>query len=804
MIGAVDDDFTAIPVNGYAGGAAGDLIDNDTLNAAAVLDTEIVITLTGDSNMSIAPSVDSNGTLLIAANTPEGTYYVEYQICENLNPSNCDEANASIVILNDFDHDGIPDAIDLDDDNDGILDTVELATAKNGGDTDGDGLPDNIDLDSDNDGILDLEESNAHPASVDSNGDGVLDSTTDADHDGVMDSADMDDSDASSEGTVTPIDTDGDGTPDFQDIDSDNDGLSDLIEGGSSALLDTDNNGMLDNVTDSDRDGISDSVDPDNGGTPATTPDTDGDGVDNYRDLDSDNDGLDDVIEAGGSDSDKNGLHDTSSSSLLDPLTDTDNNGVADALEPNNPNLPGAIDTDGDGIIDDTTDSDHDGIPNVTDGTSNNFSDAPQLDSDNDGIPDVYDIDDDNDGIPDVAEGSADLDTDGDGVIDRLDLDSDNDGIADIVEAGGIDSDLDGRVDAPADNDNDGLADIVDSAPNSVDHPTDIASGSAVTRLDIPDTDGDGARNFQDVDSDNDGLSDLYEGGKDPATWDQNNNGMIDLDPDEDHNGIADNVDTDGIAAGLTFIAPLPNHDLDPVPDYLDLDSDNDGLNDVSEAGGVDKDANGILDAGQTLTDPMAQPDENSNGTTDPYEPPVATVLPVNVDADQDGVIDDITDDDGDGIPNVTDVVDNVVGTGVVLHATDNLDIPISHIGGNVIDVLANGDSYTILSNITYTQPSHGSVGLDDNGTPGDPSDDVLIYTPEPDYIGDDSFTYTIYDPSGNTSTATVTLRVDCASSQTSDSSAGDALGLLGSFWMIFMTLAAGAILIRKEEELNL
>ena len=37
------------------------------------------------------------------------------------------------------------------------------------------------------------------------------------------------------------------------------------------------------------------------------------------------------------------------------------------------------------------------------------------------------------------------------------DLDSDNDGIADIVEAGGTDTDYDGRVDDSTDTDGDGL-----------------------------------------------------------------------------------------------------------------------------------------------------------------------------------------------------------------------------------------------------------------------------------------------------------------------------------------------------------
>ena len=48
-------------------------------------------------------------------------------------------------------------------------------------------------------------------------------------------------------------------------------------------------------------------------------------------------------------------------------------------------------------------------------------------------------------------------DSDGDGYADYLDLDSDNDGIADIVEAGGTDTDGDGKVDDGTDTDGDGI-----------------------------------------------------------------------------------------------------------------------------------------------------------------------------------------------------------------------------------------------------------------------------------------------------------------------------------------------------------
>ena len=70
-------------------------------------------------------------------------------------------------------------------------------------------------------------------------------------------------------------------------------------------------------------------------------------------------------------------------------------------------------------------------------------------DADRDGLNNGVDIDDDNDGLTDVMEGAFDFDNDG--IINSLDLDSDNDGIPDLVEAGGTDTDNDGRVDGFSD-----------------------------------------------------------------------------------------------------------------------------------------------------------------------------------------------------------------------------------------------------------------------------------------------------------------------------------------------------------------
>jgi gliding motility-associated-like protein len=139
--------------------------------------------------------------------------------------------------------------------------------------------------------------------------------------------------DAQEKGTgTTPADTDGDGTPDFRDLDSDNDGLTDAQEKGT-------------------------------GTTPA---DTDGDGTPDFRDLDSDNDGLTDAQEKG----------------VGTTAVDTDGDGTPNYID---------LDADGDGITDNL-----DNCPLV--------ANANQLDNDKDGLGDVCDDDDDNDGVFDAND----------------------------------------------------------------------------------------------------------------------------------------------------------------------------------------------------------------------------------------------------------------------------------------------------------------------------------------------------------------------------------------------------------------
>jgi len=88
-------------------------------------------------------------------------------------------------------------------------------------DSDGDSIPDEYELQTDHDNPFQPQQGEP----LDSNGDGVpnyLDG--DSDSDGIPDSQEAGDNDP----LTPPVDTDGDGTPDYIDRDSDDDGIPDI------------------------------------------------------------------------------------------------------------------------------------------------------------------------------------------------------------------------------------------------------------------------------------------------------------------------------------------------------------------------------------------------------------------------------------------------------------------------------------------------------------------------------------------------------------------------------------------------
>ena len=127
------------------------------------------------------------------------------------------------------------------------------------------------------------------------------------------------------------------------------------------------------------------------------------------------------------------------------------------------------------------------------------------------------------------------------------------------------------------------------------------------------------------------------------ASMDSDGDARIDAPPGSvGRDGIPDQIQTindqsccDLNRDGADDLTPR-NTDLSDFPDFQDIDSDNDGVSDLVEAGGADIDANGIVDNfsdnnGDGLDDslivlPLASNDNNGNGAlaeVDAAETPV-------------------------------------------------------------------------------------------------------------------------------------------------------------------------------------
>ena len=170
-------------------------------------------------------------------------------------------------------------------------------------DTDSDGIEDAYDLDSDNDGIPDIIESLGNNY--------LIPLGTDTDSDGLDDVFDI---------SAIPIDTDMDGISDYKDLDSDNDGIFDLIETEVLGLLSDTNLDGIEDGPDYGLNGWADTAEtaPESGILGYVLGDFDSDNNFNYLDLDSDGDACTDVIEAGFSDDDSDGLLGNSPVSIND------------------------------------------------------------------------------------------------------------------------------------------------------------------------------------------------------------------------------------------------------------------------------------------------------------------------------------------------------------------------------------------------------------------------------------------------------------------------------------------------------
>ena len=316
------------------------------------------------------------------------------------------------------------------------------------------------------------------------------------------------------------------------------------------------------------------------------------------------------------------------------------------------------VDTNGDGIIDNYIDTDNDG-----------FS---------------QNVDANNTGVAGSGNGLGTPDFDGDGIPNYLDTDSDNDGIPDIIEALGTDTNNNGKIDGFTDANGDGISD------NDVLATALLKTGPDVSPVDgradnwpNKNKDQDLRPNAYDMDSDGDGIVDVIEAGL----------------PDVNLNGIVDgSIGTNGWSAAVSGMPSLNIRytDTDPYPDYLDIDSDDDGIPDNIE---------GQSTAGYKLP---TLTDADGDGLMTPYDNVVgfggSGIYVYDHDADGTPDYRDL-DTDGDAQPDIVEGNDfNLNG-----FADDNVTLTGLDTDGDGLD--NRFDSLNSVSNIKGTSYRMGTGG---------------------------------------------------------------------------------------------
>ncbi len=323
--------------------------------------------------------------------------------------------------------------------------------------------------------------------------------------------------------------------------DTDGDGVEDLAEVvWVHNPRNTDGDSKIDALDkDDDGDGIDTKNELSDGSAANVAKDVDADGAPNYLDKDSDGDGV------------------------LDGLENTDSNadGIKDYLQAKATANPQSVAAGGD--------SDADGLSDKQEcALVTNKKPAVCIDTDGDSIPDYMDSDSDNDGTSDKDESNNGTnpngDVDGDGIPTHLDADETNAGAT---------------TDGSGDSDKDGLSDTLECARTNTTFPANCV-----------DTDGDGTPDYLDTDSDNDGKTDKDESnnGANPnrdldgdgipsvKDADETNKGnMTDGSGDSDKDGLSDIKEC--ARTNTSFPANCVDTDKDGTPDYMDVDSNNNG-----------------------------------------------------------------------------------------------------------------------------------------------------------------------------------------------------------------------------------
>jgi uncharacterized repeat protein (TIGR01451 family) len=543
-------------------------------------------------------------------------------------------------------------------------------------------------------------------------------------------------------------------------IDIDDDGLSDKREtklGTNPNDADTDDDGVLD--------GLEARLDAD----------SDDDGKINALDPDSDNDGLFDGTEIGkdcnnvATDRSKSVcVPDADPNSTTSPIrADSDMGRIDDAIE--DPNKNGQIDageTDPNNAADDAgiTDTDFDGLSDAIEKAIGT---------------DPTDGDSDDDGVTDGAEPSYAVDSDRDGLINARDSDSDNDAIFDGTELASDcskpatkasdgycvadadiatqtnalvkDSDGGGKSDGAEDANRNGKLDTNETDPNN-----------AADDMSAVDADEDGLSNAeenligsnpQDSDSDDDGLRD---GDEPNPTADTDRDGLINLlDSDSDNDGLFDGTES-GKDCSLSATNPATHAcvpDADPATNTrpLNRDTDRGGKSDGAE----DANFNGSINAGETdpnnSADDQVAIDTDGDGLSDAQEAVIGS-NPMDADSDDDGLLDGLEanptgDSDGDRLTNILDADSDNDSLYDGTEAGKDCSNPATLAAAKHCVADADGGGYTTSTVKSDTDAGGKSDGAEDsnlNGSansgetdPNNPVDDKAVVDADGDGLSD-------------------------------------------------------------------
>jgi hypothetical protein len=380
---------------------------------------------------------------------------------------------------------------------------------------------------------------------------------------------------------------------------------------------------------------------------------------------------------------------------IYDIEKDTDGDGVRDAHDafPNDPTED--TDADGDGVgantdVDDSdskrasgTDTDGDGTDDEFD---NNPNDGPLGDSDGDGVVNQQDS------FPNDPLRASGLDGDGDGIDNEFDTnlqdgpqgDLDGDGVINQDE---LDTDGDGTIDdLDNDDDNDGTPDSGDDFPLDSTEDTD--------------TDGDGTGDNADDDDDGDGILDSADSDH------PDNSGK----PDTDGDGIIDEFDLDQT---ISHTYPSTANRSDGYLGYVHQFASSPATGSVtgeltSDSVGAFLDPYGVLtyNGGGTITILL-------NHAGDFRYNPAPQVSHTMT------IIDDVTDSDQDGTPDINDPFPNNPN----LETKQNYSVTWSqqagalNTSGGAWTLVATNDSNSepIIWNVTG---NGATLGVDTNGDP--------------------------------------------------------------------------------------